>query len=526
MSDQSSSAPLMTTIAPVATEPSRTSALAPTWVAVLDRWTEWAGERINPILIKEARQSLKSHHFVTTFMLLLVGAWGWSFLAILSGMPEIAYNGGGPNLLVGYLWVLLVPLMLIVPFSAFRSLAAEREDGTFELMAITALNARMIVTGKLASAVLQILLYTSALAPGISFTYLLRGVDIAMIAFVLYYTVVLSILLAIAGLLLATLSRARHWQVLLSIVLIAGLFLALFTWGVFASQAVYQQLFGFDPAFDREWAVHTALACGAVSFGVLMIQTAASRITFASDNRSTRQRVTVIAQFAMWVGWMGYGYWVTKESDFLFVLQSIAGLYAVFIGGWLIGESPTLSPRVRRELPRSVFSRILFTLLNPGSGTGFLFTAATLSAVTAMSVGLQLAGQARGAAINSNFTAFAALILGYGLGYLGLARLAWIAFRRYWRVPGELALLLLVLFAIMGIAFPLAVEVALASSNYIEYSPLQASNWVWTLERAADGDLLAFEPIVPFAVVAIAALIVLANLATSTKEVRIVMESD
>jgi hypothetical protein len=59
----------------------------------LDRWTEWCGERINPILIKEARQALKSHHFITTFMLLLIAAWGWSFLAILSGMPEITTSG-------------------------------------------------------------------------------------------------------------------------------------------------------------------------------------------------------------------------------------------------------------------------------------------------------------------------------------------------------------------------------------------------------------------------------------------------
>ncbi len=117
------------------------------WVDRFDRWTEWAGERTNPILIKEARQALKSHHFITSFMLLLLGAWGWSFIAILAGLPEIAYNGGGRGLLIGYQWLLILPLMLIVPFSAFRSLASEREDGTFELMSITSLKARMIVTG-------------------------------------------------------------------------------------------------------------------------------------------------------------------------------------------------------------------------------------------------------------------------------------------------------------------------------------------------------------------------------------------
>jgi hypothetical protein len=497
-----------------------------TWIEVLDRWSEWAGERINPILVKEARQALKSHHFITTFMLLLIGAWAWSLLAILIGFSEITYNGGGSNLLLGYLWILFVPLMLIVPFSAFRSLAAEREDGTFELMAITALNARMIVTGKLASAVLQILLYSSALAPGISFTYLLRGVDVPTIAFVFTYTVILSILLAIAGLLLATLSRARHWQVLLSIVLIAGLFFAIFVWGGFVSQLVYVQFRLLGLNVEDEWAIHTAFLTGAVSFGVLMIQAAASRITFDSDNRSTRQRVTVVVQFAMWVGWMGYGFWAMKSTDMLYAMQIIACMYGVFIGGWLIGESPSLSPRVRRELPRSVFGRILFTLFNPGSGTGYLYIAATLSAVTMICVGLHLAGQARGAAGGQGFGTFALLILGYGLGYLGIARLVWLRLRKSWRVPGELTWLILTLFAIMGIAFPLTIGILVDGSNNLSYSPIQASNWVWTLERAASRDLLASEPSVPLIVLAAAAAVAIANIAASTKEVAIVLESE
>jgi hypothetical protein len=495
-------------------------------VALLDRWSDWAGERTNPILIKEARQALKSHHFITTFMLLLIAAWVWSFVAILSGMPEIAYNGGGPILLIGYLWVLLVPLILIVPFSAFRSLAAEREDGTFELMAITALNARMIVTGKLASAILQILLYASALAPGISFTYLLRGVDIAMIAFVLCYTITFSVLLSMVGLLMATLSRARHWQVLLSLVLIAGLFLAMFTWGAFASQAVARDMFGFDPALDGEWAAHSAFALGAVSFIVLMVQAAASRITFASDNRSTPQRVTVVVQFAMWVGWMGYGYWLSKEADFLAVMQLIAASYGVVVGGWLIGESPALSPRVRRALPRSVFGRILLTLFNPGSGTGYLYIVATLSAVTAVSVGLNIAGLSRGAFGKTEFHTFATIILGYALGYLGIARLAWLWFRARWRVPGELTLLLLFLFAMLGIALPLSAATLLESGNFIEYSAIQAPNWAWTIARAADRDLMVSDPIVPIFVYISALLVVFVNIATSTKEVAVVMESD
>ena len=75
-------------------------------------------------------------------------------------------------MLCGYFIILTIPVLIIVPFSAFRSLAAEREDGTFELLSITALSSRQIVTGKLGSAMLQMLIYYSALAPCIAFTYL------------------------------------------------------------------------------------------------------------------------------------------------------------------------------------------------------------------------------------------------------------------------------------------------------------------------------------------------------------------
>ncbi len=38
--------------------------------------------------------------------------------------------------------------MIIIPFSAFRSLAMESEDGTFELLSISALSAWQIIFGK------------------------------------------------------------------------------------------------------------------------------------------------------------------------------------------------------------------------------------------------------------------------------------------------------------------------------------------------------------------------------------------
>ena len=203
-------------------EPSSGAQQPRSW-ARAERWLERGSEWLNPILVKEARQALKSRQFVATFSLLLLFGWAWSFLGVALLSPGVYFAPGGRVMLTGYLLILLVPMIIVVPFSAFRSLAAEREDGTFELLSITSLTARQIVTGKLGSAMVQMIVYYSALAPCIAFTYLLRGIDILTIMLLLFYTFVLSVLLSSVGLLVATVSRSRHWQVLLSVTLVMAL---------------------------------------------------------------------------------------------------------------------------------------------------------------------------------------------------------------------------------------------------------------------------------------------------------------
>ena len=51
----------------------------------------------------------------------------------------------------------------------------EREDGTYELLSITSLSSRQIVTEKLGSSLIQMLVYYATLAPCIAFTYLFAG---------------------------------------------------------------------------------------------------------------------------------------------------------------------------------------------------------------------------------------------------------------------------------------------------------------------------------------------------------------
>ncbi|MEM9587350.1 MAG: ABC transporter permease subunit, partial [Planctomycetota bacterium] len=177
------------------------------WIDRIDDFCERFGDAVNPILIKETRQALKSRQFVVTFSVLLIAAFGWTVAGSLSMMPQIYDLPSAPRMLMGYYVVLAIPMLLVVPLAAYRSLEGEIDDGTLELLSITALSPWQIVLGKLASATLQMLMYFVALFPCVAYAYTLRGVDFPTTLLIMGVLVVAAQLLTITGLFFAPLAR-------------------------------------------------------------------------------------------------------------------------------------------------------------------------------------------------------------------------------------------------------------------------------------------------------------------------------
>ncbi|MCA9145697.1 MAG: hypothetical protein H6821_07145 [Planctomycetaceae bacterium] len=487
---------------------------------MMESGIELGGERLNPILVKEARQALKSKQFVITFTLLLLAGWVWSMLGVALLSPGVYYAPGGRFMLSGYFIILTIPVLVIVPFSAFRSLAAEREDGTFELLSITALSSRQIVTGKLGSAMLQMLVYYSALAPCIAFTYLLRGIDIVTIVFLLFWTLVASVLLSSIGLVVATVSRARHWQVLLSVLLLVGLCFVTFFWTLsFVSLIVDAQATAFD---DTDfWLAMAAIMTFCISHAVMFVLIAAAQISFASDNRSTKLRVMLLVQQTLWIGWMAF-FWIKfEEEEILYILVSVACLYWAFAGACLMGEAAILSPRVKRSLPQSFLGRMCFTWFNPGSGTGYTFTVANLLTLLLVTIVAGLTAELEGfAAARGGFdwVIFVTLAVAYVIVYLGVARLVTLLLRQLGRVTMLLTFLVTLFLCVIGVALPLFFQAWLEGYSRMSYSIVQMSNWCWTLEEAADGNLLTFS-LVPIIIYCSAVVVFFLNLLFAIYEV-------
>ena len=78
---------------------------------LMEKYSDW----LNPILVKENRQSLKSRQFVVTFMLLLLVSWIITVAVTAYNYNQMEYGRVGPIFVMAYYWVLGVAVFIVVP---------------------------------------------------------------------------------------------------------------------------------------------------------------------------------------------------------------------------------------------------------------------------------------------------------------------------------------------------------------------------------------------------------------------------
>ena len=345
-----------------------------------DQWINWISDFCSSILVKETRQAIKSRQFFSTFMLLLGAVVVWTFFALSPARDDYELDSLGAFMLCGFLFILGIPLVLIIPYTTFRSLAQEYEDGTIDMVLITTMKPWQIIAGKLGSAMLQVLIYVAVLAPCISFCYLLRGVDISQIWISLGGGVVVSLGLCCLAIGMASAADTNRAVQVLSVFLILALLFCAWIW-CFRAWAICNQPI---PAGQQSLVslMVSLPVMGWVSTAILLFFAASAKISFPSSNRSTMLRVGVTIQVVLYVGCVlgllaAFGY----DKYVVMVSTIVAMHYLLLVGAMMVACHPGLSARVRRTLPSTVLKQSLFSLYMPGPGRAFLFVVGLASGV-------------------------------------------------------------------------------------------------------------------------------------------------
>lgn len=523
--DPKVTAPLVQTGSPFAES-------APAAPSRLRQVLENLGDYVNPILTKETRQALKSKQFGVAFVLVLTCCWLWSFCGLMVLDLEVHSGTTGPSMFMGYYVILAFPLLVVVPFGAFRSLASEREDGTYELLSISTLQPGQIVTGKLGSAVVQMLVYLSAVSPCLAFTYLLRGIDLPTILYVIGATCLASLGLSMIGLLLATSTREKYLQILLTVIVIAGL-LWLFGVGIAMANAALYAPFRFLEFQSSEfWLVQLAMACVYVLYFALCLLVARAQLMFSSANRSTAIRVCLVVQQLVFTAWMAWVFiFEERELDILTVYMMFVLFNWYILGIFLTGESPELSPRVRRQLPQSFAGRLFFSWFNPGSGSGLVFTLSNVLGAVALCVGTYFVmqyvftGNWNGRSFNDAFYRFLyTVVLGpaYLLCYLGAGRLLVLLLRRAFHLEIFVVACIHVFLLVLGCLGPWIVKNSIDAFRNFDYMLIEITNPLAIFIEVFDRRVPVEGFIVLCTVPAVATLIFCCNLPSIVRELQMV----
>jgi hypothetical protein len=278
------------------------------------------------------------------------------------------------------------------------------------------------------------------------------------------------------------------------------------------------------------WAVNAAMLTAFGAYFALFFCVASAQLTFASNNRSTVLRVVMLAQQALFTGWIG---WAFHENDgsleVLFPYLVVSGLHWTLMGMFMNGESPELSHRVKRQLPQSFFGRAFLTWFNPGPAAGYVFAVINMATVLLLA-GAALVANALfypgrlpgwlGMNPRETIVVFAVVEFSYIVVYLGLGRLLAAGLRRVRQGGMLLCALCQVLLVLLGCGAPLTVHLMIADLR-MGYSLLEITNPFWSLIEIVEHRSLSPEMVVLLIVLpATAGCVLLANLPSVVAAVR------
>ena len=332
---------------------------------------EKINDRLNPIVVKELRQAVQGKFLIVVlicFLCLQLLTMG----LFLTGEAVTASFNAGLNVFRVLLGILFGTCLLFVPAYTGIRLASERADANVDLLFITTLQPRSIIWGKFfAGIVLTVLLY-SACMPFMTFTYLLRGVDLPSVFILLALDFIVVAVGIQCGILIGCLPANRVFKVILGVgwlvamnIVFTTLMVVMFMPGGLLDSGIGSQLDSWE-----FWRGALGVLIGGSSLIGIFALLSIALISPLSTNRALPVRVFATSVWLL-TG-IGAAIWSIGINDFIpiwvwAILHILLHSIGLFVA---VSERESLGQRVRRTVPRRWLLRLLAFLFYSGAAGG------------------------------------------------------------------------------------------------------------------------------------------------------------
>ena len=306
---------------------------------------EWLFDRINPVVLRESRQLVRSRFAVGVMMLFL------AIMVVVSGLYVVSMNQHasrsfthGQELFQILSAVMSLAMILFVPAHTALPLLLQRNTSGMDLLLISTIRPRAIIWGKMAAAFWMTILLLSVSMPFMLFTVLLRGIGLFEVLASMATTVAFVMVATAGFLVLVNLPFSRVMLWLMSV----GYIMQLFIFPTVLSSIL---LLGRRGGVPTEYYI-TMASLVAISLPILT-SLAIALVSPAVSNRALGPRVTIT------VCWLVSGIvcLILKNdaSEAWLVLSMIGASIAMLVSA---SEPSVPSQRVRRSIPRNPLLRL------------------------------------------------------------------------------------------------------------------------------------------------------------------------
>lgn len=334
------------------------------------RWREW---ELNPIVIKELRQGVRSWTVTGMLLLFLVVL----FIASLGFLISESFDGSVNLELGGRMFSVFVAMLagasvFFIPLYTGMRVAAERQENNHDLLYVSTLSPTRIILGKFLCSAYLVLLFFSACMPFMAFTNLLRGVDLPTVFFILACLFLVVCGTNLVAIFLACLPASRPFKVLFALLgFIASFWIVIPL--LLASYLMMRSGVGAKLAEPDFWLGTLAATFSGLGVAGLFFVLSVALVSPPSANRALPVRIYVTL-FWLLGGLVAFG-WVrqTGEAGRMLVWTYSTLVLMVLALLVTICNSDQLSARVRRQIPKSRLKRVFAFIFFNGAAGGLLW---------------------------------------------------------------------------------------------------------------------------------------------------------
>lgn len=338
-------------------------------------WRHW---ELNPVVVKELRQAVRSWAVTGTLLLFLLVLFCSAVIFFVTQSFDASTNPRmGAQIFSTFSVILTGASLLFIPLYIGVRVAAERQESDLDLLYISTLSPARIIRGKFFCGAYVAILFFSACMPFMTFTNLLRGVDLPSVFFILLCLFLIVCCAVQVAIFLACLPISKLLKILLGLGAAITTFwlVAILTMGI--SELMMQGV-GSMMGNRGFWATFFTV-CSMIFAAVLLLHfLSIALISPMSANRALPVRIymTIVWLISAAISFA----WVIHQSDARLILPWAIISTVIFSVSLvvIVSNNDILSLRVQRTIPERLPARSLAFLFYNGAAGGLVWAALIL----------------------------------------------------------------------------------------------------------------------------------------------------